>query len=570
MQVQFEFDLCVFKSKECIMPRKKKIIQQLESKIQNLQASYQDALRMNSSLNFQVQQIVQEKEHYKKKYKTLVGKYNRLLTLYLDLGGDEHETRKAVRGNLEEEIASLKQEHYVLVQNFERAQEQLQKDYDEKLKKIAIDSLREEQLAEQRVKDVVALSWQIEEQKKEKALNDLQIAIKARSETNKELEKSTESLQKEIDNLSTYLHGIRDERDLIDAGLHDFDNPADASMQFKYELDEVKKEYKQLIKDKEAVVTRSKFSFNGSEKLGEKFISDMAKLALRSYNAEVENSIYKAKAGNLQVAYNRLEKCKNQIEKASELINLRLTERYVHLREREIELTVAFLDAKKLAKEEERERNAYLREIEKEERELQRQVEKEKDKLRKERSHIVKVLKELESQDREDELEEYEDLLEEIEQGIEDLDTRKANTKAGYVYVISNVGSFGEGVVKIGMTRRLNPMDRVKELSDASVPFNFDVHLLHFSEDAVGVENALHRKFSQQRLNLVNFRREFFRVSPHEVREALFEIDGSVLEFDESVESFEFERSEAMREAGVIPVRGADVSDVLNSLDFVG
>ena len=85
-------------------------------------------------------------------------------------------------------------------------------------------------------------------------------------------------------------------------------------------------------------------------------------------------------------------------------------------------------------------------------------------------------------------------------------------TKAGHVYIISNVGSFGENIFKIGMTRRLEPMDRVRELGDASVPFAFDVHGMIYSENAPALENLLHRKFNDLRVNKVNSRKEFFRV----------------------------------------------------------
>ena len=100
--------------------------------------------------------------------------------------------------------------------------------------------------------------------------------------------------------------------------------------------------------------------------------------------------------------------------------------------------------------------------------------------------------------------------LAEINEAVLTVESRAANTRAGHVYVISNVGSFGERMVKIGMTRRLDPLERVKELGDASVPFKYDLHALVFSDDAVGLEKALHGRFASRRVNLVNMRREFF------------------------------------------------------------
>lgn len=103
--------------------------------------------------------------------------------------------------------------------------------------------------------------------------------------------------------------------------------------------------------------------------------------------------------------------------------------------------------------------------------------------------------------------------------------TALQNGKAGTVYIISNVGSFGEGVFKIGMTRRLEPQDRINELGDASVPFPFDVHSFIFSEDAVSLESELHKTFNSRRLNKINLRKEFFRVSAEELQSAVERID---------------------------------------------
>ena len=133
--------------------------------------------------------------------------------------------------------------------------------------------------------------------------------------------------------------------------------------------------------------------------------------------------------------------------------------------------------------------------------------------------------------------------MEEVDAEIETVDFRTANIRAGYVYVISNIGSFGERMVKIGMTRRLEPMDRVKELGDASVPFNFDVHALFFSEDAVGVETSLHHHFADKRVNRINNRREFFYVTPAEVHDALTRIAGNLLEFTEEPAAEQYRES---------------------------
>ena len=136
---------------------------------------------------------------------------------------------------------------------------------------------------------------------------------------------------------------------------------------------------------------------------------------------------------------------------------------------------------------------------------------------------------------------ELENQLSDIEKAINDIDYREANQKAGYVYVISNIGAFGPDVYKIGMTRRLDPQERVDELGDASVPFNFDVHAMIFSDDAPALEAALHKAFEDRKLNMVNTRREFFNVTLDEIKEVVKR------NFDKTVEFIDIPDAEQYR-----------------------
>ncbi len=117
----------------------------------------------------------------------------------------------------------------------------------------------------------------------------------------------------------------------------------------------------------------------------------------------------------------------------------------------------------------------------------------------------------------------------ELEKQLADIQDKREqilsleNGKAGYVYIISNIGSFGDDVYKIGMTRRLEPMERINELGNASVPFPFDVHGLIFSDDAVDLEHELHMLFNRCRVNKVNLRKEFFRINLDEIEKAVVE-----------------------------------------------
>jgi hypothetical protein len=121
-------------------------------------------------------------------------------------------------------------------------------------------------------------------------------------------------------------------------------------------------------------------------------------------------------------------------------------------------------------------------------------------------------------------------------------------TRSGYVYVISNKGSFGENVYKIGMTRRLEPLDRIKELSGASVPFHFDVHAFIPSDDAPSLENKLHTKFSSKRVNKINHRREFFKLTLKEIEDALTEFSDSEFNLVSDVISIQYEESMLIEE----------------------
>jgi len=165
----------------------------------------------------------------------------------------------------------------------------------------------------------------------------------------------------------------------------------------------------------------------------------------------------------------------------------------------------------------------------------------EREQLDKERNHLVNALARIaEAGDADPDLEAR---IVALDEAIADNDYRAANIRAGYVYVISNRGAFGDNVVKIGLTRRLEPTERVTELGGASVPFRFDVHALFFSEDAVTLENELHSHFAERAVNLANPRKEFFFATPAEVRDALGDKVGNLLEFTEAADATEYLQS---------------------------
>jgi hypothetical protein len=272
-------------------------------------------------------------------------------------------------------------------------------------------------------------------------------------------------------------------------------------------------------------------------------VSDFCKLLLRTYNTEVDVEVRFLKPYGRDAAIARLDKARLAISKLGARMKIGITDRYHALRVLEIELTSDYLV--KLAEEKERakEERARLRE----EAAAQREFEAQQAKLEKERNQYLTALEALRARGDEEAIKKAELKLEEIDDAIRGVIDRKANIRAGYVYVISNIGAFGENMVKIGMTRRQEPMERVDELGDASVPFRFDVHCIIFSNDAVGLETALHQQFSDRKVNFVNTRREFFYVTPREVMQALKNLQGDLLSFTETPEAFEWRQSQAIR-----------------------
>jgi hypothetical protein len=368
-------------------------------------------------------------------------------------------------------------------------------------------------------------------------------------------ERQFSEVQAQIDRAQQQLNDLNRERvdvaDIValqEVGLFDYDHPAQSSASLATELESVRSQIKNLVRNKEAVTTTSGFLFNNSASQGKKFISDMTKVLLRAYNAEAENAVKATKAGNLYVAQTRLTRAADQIANGGKMIQLRITDQYHRLRLKELELANAHLLAVQHERELDRERRAELREQQKAEAELRR----EKERLEKERAHYLTTLAALEANGDADGAERIRTQLSDVDRAINDVDYRTANIRAGHVYVISNIGAFGENMVKIGMTRRLDPMDRVHELGDASVPFRFDVHALFFASDAVGIESYLHKRFAEERVNKVNLRREFFRVTPAQVLEALKEQAVEIVEFTTEPEAPEYRASE-----GLVPAHAA-------------
>ena len=327
---------------------------------------------------------------------------------------------------------------------------------------------------------------------------------------------------------------------LQEAGVYQYRHPLSDAVAYQSQLSRLQDQIKAMArKDGGAVQAATGWTVNGSVAEGRAMVRDFSKLMLRAYNAEADNLVRGLKPYKLASAVDRLGKVAATIAKLGKTMDIRIAEGYHRLRVKELELTADYQEKVAEEKEREREEKARLRE----ERRAQQEIERERARLDKERQHYANAMAALQAKGDTDGVAQMQDRLAQIDNAIQDVDRRAANVRAGYVYVISNLGSFGEKMVKVGMTRRLDPMDRVRELSDASVPFNFDVHALFFSEDAVGIEAQMHARLADRRVNLVNHRREFFYVTPEEAKAHLLALTGNLLQYEEIPEALEYRQS---------------------------
>jgi len=330
---------------------------------------------------------------------------------------------------------------------------------------------------------------------------------------------------------------LDDARVLQAVGIYRYHHPLESAAAYKERLEDLEARIAQAIRQGQAIVKSDMFTLNNSLAQGRRMTADLGRLMLRAYNAEADNVIRSLRAGNVETAKRRLEASRTAIARLGVRMEMHIDDAFHALRIEEIELSADWLMKKQEEREAAREERARLRE----EARVQQELKDERAQLDKERAHLSNALEVLRAQGREDI-----DLIARlvaVDQAIEQNDFRAANIRAGYIYVISNEGAFGRGVVKIGLTRRLEPTERIAELSGASVPFRFEVHALFFSEDAVTLENELHKHFASRALNQANPRKEFFFASPSEVRDVLLQRVGNVLEFAETIEATEYLQS---------------------------
>lgn len=340
-----------------------------------------------------------------------------------------------------------------------------------------------------------------------------------------------ESLKQEIQNLNEEKKNLS--LDIITTTSEAntaFDLEDVSSTEIKNNISLLDLKEKELLKSDSFVID----SFDVQKKV----INAQIKQILRSFNAETDSVLSNVSVKNIDTSRNKIMKSFDVLNKLYSIDGVQINEALLKLKLEKLNLIFEYQNKKELEKEQQR----AIKEQMVEEEKVRREIAAAKKKIEKEEAQfsneISKLLKYVQKTDSDIEKQLYIDKIKELESNIESLkldkenvEQRETNTRAGFVYIISNIGSFGENIYKIGMTRRLEPMDRVKELSSASVPFEFDVHAMIFSEDAPSLENHLHNTFKNKSVNKVNYRKEFFNTSLHDIEKVVKEKFNDTVEF---------------------------------------
>ena len=387
-------------------------------------------------------------------------------------------------------------------------------------------------------------------------INDLNIKKSNLDIQYSTLSNEVEILTKEKNSISKEIHLLNNELEYIDLGftkpLFDYNT----SEIFKKELLRVKNEQKKLVSSGKAIDTPKKMWLDGSLTKGKQRLKKDINNTLKTFNSDCDTIISKVKYNNLETIEGRIKKSFSTLNKLNKDLEIKIKDDYLNLKLKELHLTYG----EKLKIQEENEAKKIEKEILREEKRLMKELEEKRLSIIKERTHYTNELNNLShllekdpsNNDVLEKIKEFEMKIQEIENNLKDIDYRENNKRAGYVYIISNIGSFGENVFKIGMTRRLDPLDRVKELGDASVPFQFDIHALIFSEDAPSLENAIHKSLEDKKVNMKNSRKEFFNVTIEEIEKIVRENFSKTVEFVYKPEAEQYNQSLLIKKSKAI------------------
>ena len=344
--------------------------------------------------------------------------------------------------------------------------------------------------------------------------------------------------------------------DLTEYGLYVSKYSFELPEQYKLELESVYQKQKQMVTNETAAKCATEWTVGGSSAEGKKMTKHYTKLMLYAFNGECDAQIANIKWNNVAKIEERIRHAFVNINKLGNTHKISLTQDFLDLKLQEMALIYEYEQKKFEEKEEQRRIREQMREEEKAQRDFERAQKEAEDEERRYQKALEKAKQELNDNNNGQNVEALMESVKLLEKRLQEAQERKERaismaqlTKAGHIYIISNIGSFGEDVYKIGMTRRLDPSDRIRELSDASVPFYFDVHATIYSENAPQLEYDLHQKFKERRLNRVNTRKEFFRITLEEIEHFVKEHTKAEIVFTKLAEAREYRETMALHEA---------------------
>lgn len=372
-----------------------------------------------------------------------------------------------------------------------------------------------------------------------------------------------EQREAELKTLEAQLAPLRQEHRLLsqeaslrEVGFYKTQYGFATSERYKKAIDDNYEKQKEMLREKRAALCSREWKLDGSVEKGQKLTDKYLTLMLRAFNGECDSVIAKVKPTNYQTMENRIQKAFETLNKLGEIYHCSISDSYRDARIEELGLEYehalkvqAEREEQRAIKEEMRQQAIAAREIEKAQQEAEREERQYEAALAKARDEFEKASA-AKQEEMQAKLAELEQMVAEAHANKERAVSRAQQTRSGHVYVISNIGSFGYNVYKIGMTRRLDPMDRIWELSDASVPFDFDVHAIIYTEDAPALEAELHDRFRDRRVNAINERKEYFFATMDEIAKVVRERFGDI-ELTLAAEAAEFMQSVAFhRENG--------------------
>ncbi|WP_270601748.1 DUF4041 domain-containing protein [Anaerostipes hominis (ex Lee et al. 2021)] len=347
--------------------------------------------------------------------------------------------------------------------------------------------------------------------------------------------KYEETLKETTNTLESNIKELRKDKGLLESELliahYNFsDYDGITSEECKNKLSLLKTDESSFVKSGNALFITSEGT--------RKEINDNKKQILRCFNTECDNVLVNLTHKNIDSMRNKITRSFESLNKIFAVDGIEMNKELLEMKLEELNLVYTY----ELKRQQELELQKEIKEQMREEEKVRREIERQKSKIEKDQaqcskemnklmSYIQKTENDIEKQLYIDKIHELEEKIKSLEKDKETVLEREANARAGYVYIISNIGSFGSDVYKIGMTRRLEPMDRIKELSSASVPFDFDVHAMIFSDNAPELENLLHKKFEKNSVNRVNYRKEFFKVSLDEIEDVVLKEYNNTVKF---------------------------------------